>query len=219
MKFIGDVHSLFPQYLAILSQTEEPTIQLGDMGFGFEGVDPLPALPAKDRFIRGNHDDPVKCRAHPNYLGEFGYLEKEGIFFISGAYSIDKKWRVPGVSWWEEEELSQAQMYEALALYEKVKPEMVVSHDCPSVAALMFCNVLSDPWENSAKKFRYPSRTSQFLDQIYEVHAPRQWVFAHYHITRRCQIDHTLFVCVDELDCYVDHEPWACAVQSERVGK
>jgi len=218
VKFIGDVHGLTEQYLRILARTEEPTIQLGDMGFGFMGVDGLAGLSTKDRFIRGNHDDPALCRQHPNYLGDFGYLEKEELFFISGAYSIDKAGRVPGVSWWEEEELSQAQMQEALALYEHAKPELVISHDGPSVAALMMLGRwVNDPWSNSGQKLRHPSRTSQFLDQLYEIHAPARWVFAHYHISRRCQIDRTLFVCVDELDCYVDHEPWACAIQSERL--
>lgn len=94
MFLIGDVHGKFDRYGEIL--TGLPcSIQLGDMGIGF-GLDDLfpKADPTKHRFLRGNHDNPELCRRHPNYLGDFGF--EFGIFFISGAFSVDRHLRTMG---------------------------------------------------------------------------------------------------------------------------
>jgi len=56
----------------------------------------LPELPPEHKFIRGNHDDPKFCREHPNYLGNFGYLPDDELFFVSGAQTAS--WRVLGNS-------------------------------------------------------------------------------------------------------------------------
>jgi hypothetical protein len=45
----------------------------------------LPELPPEHKFLRGNHDDPKLCGKHPNYLGEYGYLPDDELFFVSGA--------------------------------------------------------------------------------------------------------------------------------------
>jgi hypothetical protein len=183
MRFIGDVHGEIERYRQLIADADE-SIQLGEMGFGFIEV---PEFPPQHRFIRGNHDDPTKARAHPNYLGDFGILPS-GIFFVSGAWSIDQKHRTIGVSWWEDEELSIAQCDEALELYESETPYIVVSHDCPIDILRKLIYV---EWRRS--------RTGQLLQEMFELHQPQWWVFAHHHRRFSCLHRGTRFIGLDEL--------------------
>lgn len=188
MILIGDVHGKFNEYLRII-QDEESSIQLGDFGVGFPKYRPF-NIPEQHRFIRGNHDNPDVCRQHPNYLGEFGYTDKD-IFFVSGAYSIDKDWRIEGVSWWNDEELSYTQGQECIDLYKKIKPKIMVSHDCPeSLCSSQFCE----------HKEMIKTRTGQFLQMMFEYHSPKLWVFGHYHTSFKKVIGGTEFVCLAELE-------------------
>ena len=128
MRIIGDVHGRIADYQKLAAGAGE-SIQIGDMGLGFRGVS-LPPSPTH-KFFRGNHDSPEACRAHPNYMGDGGYDAALGLFWLSGADSIDKHLRREGVSWWQGEELSLGEFQEALDLYERVKPRVVLSHDGP----------------------------------------------------------------------------------------
>jgi len=108
MYFLGDAHGQFGWWKKVISRDYcKSSIQLGDFGIGFleredttrnyverngekrsyhpDGVDP-----EKHKFIRGNHDDPAICRESPHYLGDYGFIEKLNLFYISGALSIDK---------------------------------------------------------------------------------------------------------------------------------
>src|SRR6266404_2664369 len=133
---IGDVHGFTKTYQKWLRNNLDPeqrSIQIGDMGLGFAGVGlPAPGQPPlgdSHKFFRGNHDSPEKCRAHANYLGDYGYLEEDGIFWVAGAFSIDRAYRIEGVSWWADEELSYAELGKATDLYREVKPRFVLSHE------------------------------------------------------------------------------------------
>lgn len=82
-------------------------------------------------FIRGNDDDPSLCRSSPRNLGEFG-KSPDGLFWMSGAWSIDWQFRQEGVSWWRDEELSTSQLGEAFDCYVGAKPRVVVTHQGPA---------------------------------------------------------------------------------------
>lgn len=203
MKFIGDVHGMFSQYLSIVEHDPEESIQLGDFGIGFrrggqyskctrmthpeatQYTDCRP--PLHHKFIRGNHDNPDKCREHPNYMGEFG-IHKDEIFFVSGSWSIDRAWRTPGVDWWEQEELNYEELQRAIDLFKTSFPRIVISHDCPfEINKVMYPH---DPT---------PTRTSLAFDAMLCEWRPPLWVFAHYH-TRKDFVHYgTRFVCLDEL--------------------
>ena len=171
MILIGDIHCEFYEYRTMLQTFgDHPTIQLGDMGIGF-GHDGEYGAPPHHRFIRGNHDNPQKCRAIPNYLGDFGYLEDEGIFFVSGAASPDFYQRVPHVNWWEDEELNHGQAAQALALYKEKKPKIVATHDCP----LFLLSGFYGPSQEIT------TSTGRLLDAMFEAHEPSAWLFAHHH--------------------------------------
>jgi len=198
--FIGDVHGKTAEYTELASQLDAPSIQLGDMGIGFKSVKPA-SLASKHRFIHGNHDDPDECAKVPNFLGRYGYIEP--LFFISGGYSIDWKHRIMGVSWWEKEQLSYLELQDAIDVYTRVKPELVISHDAPTSAArhLLSPFLLSDrEGYHSAKADGIgKSRTSQAMEIMLEIHRPKQWVFGHFHTDAEFDLDGTHFTALGEL--------------------
>ena len=81
MIVIGDIHGKTKTYQKWIRDNLDPgqfSVQIGDMGLGFVGVGlPAPGMSPLDlnhKFFRGNHDNPQKCRAHRNYLGDYDYL-------------------------------------------------------------------------------------------------------------------------------------------------
>lgn len=187
LRIIGDVHGRIKEYQALLEGVGE-SIQVGDMGLGFRGVS-LPPMSSGHKFFRGNHDSPEVCRAHENYLGDWGFDEARGIFWFAGADSIDKHLRREGVSWWRDEELSVAEFERALELYEQVKPPVVLSHDGPQ-------NFI-----RAAFGIRDKSRTRQALQAAYELWQPCVWIHGHHHLRREFESpEGTRFVCLGELD-------------------
>lgn len=124
-------------------------LHLGDFGYTFNAefmkrVEDscrdagLPLL-----FVDGNHEDhPTLLRygVKPNGLRKLTehiwHLPRgfrwtwAGIRFLAlgGAYSVDRRWRVQGVSWWKEETVTPEQAVEASAQ----QVDVLLSHDCPA---------------------------------------------------------------------------------------
>ena len=174
--FLGDTHSK-PYH------PPKNTIHVGDMGVGF-GVEPLDCY-----FIHGNHDNPDLCKQYPNFLGRYGYLELDGfnIFFVSGAYSIDKHLRTIGVDWWENEQLSYIEMTKMLSLYHGA--DIIVSHDCPSSL-----------YPKLGIKGK-TSLTANALQMLLESpQKPKQWFFGHHHVSREFYHYGVNFRCLAELE-------------------
>jgi len=187
------------------------SLQLGDMGIGFssniekyslQGKTYPPILNNNHKWIRGNHDDPEMSRNHPNYLGDYGYDEYTGIFYVSGGFSIDYMYRIKDITWWEDEELSIKELEEVLKLYEKFKPKIVVSHECP-------CVIKADALTNPGKRFKI-SRTENFLQNMFEINKPDYWIFGHHHKWVYKKIQNTQFVGLNEViygplgECYFE---------------
>jgi hypothetical protein len=157
----------------------------------------LPTLPPEHKFIRGNHDDPALCRKHPNYLGEFGYLPDDELFFVSGAQTAS--WRVLGNSkfWYRDEELAAKELQKAFELYQKTKPSVVISHDAPVEAAREVLKGLTGNYF-AAKAETLSSRTCTALQKMFDAHKPERWYFGHYHLSRQFDLDQTWFQCLKE---------------------
>ena len=190
MFFIGDVHGCIEQYTN-MTWNMNCSIQVGDMGLGFPRSEELIAM-EQHKFIRGNHDNPAVCRAHPNYLGDYGFLEKPSIYYISGAYSIDRNNRRIGVNYWDDEELPYTTFKTIIEDIAEKKPRIIVSHDCPiSIGQLMF-----------AIRDRSVSRTAQALEEVFAHHKPSLWVFGHHHETRSVECEGTEFQCIAPLAAY-----------------
>lgn len=203
---IGDVHGRTDTYQKIVRRLPpgQRSIQVGDMGIGFKGVG-LHEMSQEHKWFRGNHDNPTKCREHVNYLGDYGYLPEDKLFWLAGAYSIDRNYRVEGVSWWNDEELSIEELGKAVNLYEETKPEYVLTHECPSEAAIFMLQSLIGQYFNG-KKDCANSRTAQALQLMYEIHQPKEFVFGHYHVDKTFHLkqdSRTKFTCVAELSQYI----------------
>ena len=210
-QFIGDCHGKTFELRKLVERADVPHVfQLGDMGLGFRDVT-LPTLGDTFKWIRGNHDDPAQCRAHPNYAGEYGVWND--IFFIAGAFSIDHEWRrvmmmQQGAKpcWWPDEQLSEDQLEAAYQLYIKVKPRVVATHDAPTEIGT---TLLRDGNFRLEKMDGVNSRTAQTFQRMLEAHQPEHWFFGHYHRTwnyeykpwnhRHDEVTYTNFHCLDEL--------------------
>jgi hypothetical protein len=120
-------------------------------------------------FIPGNHDDYLQLPAHA--LGLFGTCElgPASFFWVRGAASPDKHARIPGESWWPEEERTYREGLRAIEQYKAVKPRLVLTHDCPGG--------LSAQWLGTNR----PTRTGQLLDALLAHHQPDLWLFGHHH--------------------------------------
>jgi hypothetical protein len=55
------------------------------------------------------------------------------------------------------------------------------------------------------QKYWIPNRTGLALQNMWNRHHPKLWIFGHWHETISCDIQGTTFVCLDELDS-VDYE-------------
>ena len=210
---VGDVHGRTKTYQKWLYHNLDPesrSIQIGDMGLGFAGVGlPAPGQPPlseNHKFFRGNHDSPEKCRAHKNYLGDYGYLEQDSLFWVAGAWSIDRAYRIEGVSWWPDEELSYAELEKAIDLYVEKKPRFVLSHEAPAKAANVLLANLMGPYFLAEGECAN-SRTAQALEAMLILHQPEKWVFGHYHVDKKFHVPgfDTEFICVGGIMGYAEH--------------
>lgn len=188
MKFIGDIHADWKWYNQITEKLTD-TIQVGDFGCGFEkySTEQLninSMIENNHQVIRGNHDNPEIIKTLPTYIQD-GTFDKSGeVFCIGGAQSIDRGYRIEGVSWWPDEELTQDRFYQIMDFYEKSEPEIVATHDCPF-------DIYKILYGESSR----PSITSQALSSIFYIHKPKYWIFGHHHITFSEIIDGTRFIC------------------------
>lgn len=202
IRFIGDIHGNFRSYNSmVLKSGQGLSIQVGDFGFGFGDLDEVEPY-GPNYVIRGNHDDPSKfimydrgLQSGANSLNirtpDGGWKDLK-MFVISGAYSTDRHLRVEGRDWWSNEEHSITDLNALIDEYEKTKPDLVVSHDCPQQAL-------------SLPELRLPNRTSQALSAMFALHQPKLWVFGHYHQSIDHQVGATRFICVDS-NTYKDVE-------------
>jgi predicted phosphohydrolase len=188
MLYIGDIHGKEHDYKLLIRNHRE-SIALGDVGIGFPGYKQW-NVKKGHKFLRGNHDNPFECKKLANYLGDYG-LYKDSIFYISGGDSIDKAMRIVGVSWWEDEMLSQADLNAMVSLYGacRDKVRVVVSHECPFEAQKALFKYLP----------AYPNRMKLAMDEVLRIHRPQYWIFGHYHQFVRQEINGTTFICLNEL--------------------
>lgn len=211
LRFIGDVHGYMTEYIAIAQKApqdlEVASIQVGDVGF-YQDYKALKALDNyQHRILAGNHDDYTTnqfggfANQTPHFLGNFGIYSVPGwgeFFYVRGGASIDYAQRTPGIDWWYDEQLGFRQLSNAVLTYQKLQPEFVVSHECPS-SIIPFISKRTH-WDG---KPIVPSSTADALQAMLEHRPPKVWVFGHHHVDFDRCIDGTKFICLAELS-YVD---------------
>lgn len=186
LRFIGDVHGKYARYTKLLDV--DYSIALGDIGFNYIPLQYIDIT--KHRCLLGNHDNYDAAPNYPLFLGDFGiYLD---MFYIRGGRSVDKEYRTPRIDWWHEEELSLTQCWAAFTQYEKNKPHIVFSHECPT--EIIPCVTKYSTWKVP------PSNTSLLLQKCFESWQPKMWIFAHYHESYNGLHNGTKFICLDELE-------------------
>lgn len=205
-RFIGDVHGRYDRYKKVIKDCPV-SVQVGDMGVGFrryyvdgrDGHGDVYGNPPFDhmkrgnhRFIRGNHDNPDECRKHPMWIPD-GTVEDD-VMYVGGGLSIDKAYRIPGFSWWEDEELSGDDLTRIGEVYDVARPGVMVTHEAPESVACTLTNRL---------KLEYPSRTRRVFQEMFDTHQPKVWIFGHWHQSFDQTISGTRFVCLNELE-YLD---------------
>lgn len=197
MRIIGDAHCKVDKYADIISTCTD-SIQVGDYGLQPEW-DWLEAnVSLSHKVNMGNHDY-IPYLNKPHSLGNWSF--ERGIFTIRGAYSVDFYRSTEGLDWFRNEELNYGEINEVYENWEKIKPEIVVTHDCPaSVAEILF----GMPTSGVAKQ-DYKTTTREFLQELFTLHKPKMWFFGHHHKSRDKVIEGTRFVCLAELE-YFDLE-------------
>lgn len=220
IRVIGDVHGFINRgavrygrtrnYINLI-QPAAYSVQLGDFGlipFVYtEAQRPVPEFilgkvdSQRHKVVLGNHENyDVQV---PHYLGDFGRHSiplREGsfdFFYVRGAYSIDKKDRLLGISWWPQEELDWEQGNAALQEYTAMKPRTVFTHDCPEEIIYYMGKIPVGTF--------HPSRTHQYLQAMVEQHRPELWVFGHHHVNWVGEYKGTVFMCLSELS-YIDFD-------------
>jgi predicted phosphodiesterase len=219
IRFIGDVHQNINSqgnwgrsYKKLISKVEY-SVQVGDFGFSYHALEKID--PTKHKIVAGNHDnyEAIATSKYPHFLGDFGVHtipltpddngnpKDFSFFYIRGAFSVDKHLRRPYLSWWPEEELTFIQQQEAFKAYVDVKPQIVVSHDCPyKLVKFVATNDLK----------LNPSSTGRLLQACYDSHQPIVWIHGHHHKNwikslrlKNNSGNPTFFICLDELG-YLD---------------
>ena len=202
-RIIGDIHGALYEYEYIIEDCKK-SIQIGDFGIGFAGPywhEQVNALHTKGnhRFIRGNHDNPDKCRKDMVGYIEDGTIEND-VMFIGGAWSIDWQWRTEGVSIWYNEELTYEEFAKLLEVYAVMKPRVMITHDCPlSIAQKEFI----DTGKGMSDRALVKTRTGQALQAMFELHQPEEWYYGHWHDTTTITDNGTKFQCLGIND-YID---------------
>lgn len=202
LRIIGDVHGKLDDYIQLAGESEY-SIQLGDLGFNYDKIQVLD--PIKHRVLGGNHDnysvtDGVFHKQTSHFLGNYGVHnipDVGDLFFVRGGYSIDHARRTEGFNWWPDEQISYTDGLKALDDYIKIKPEFVISHECPASIIDMVAGFKT--WDGEEI---LPSMTANLLDGMFELHKPYLWIFGHHHKFFDMKIEGTRFICLPELACF-----------------
>lgn len=196
-RIFGDIHGDIP-FVVENRLIGHKNIIVGDVGVGFVGQNELDLLTENGiHFIRGNHDDPSACRKQPNYIPDGTY--EDGVMFIGGAYSIDHAWRIEGVSWWRDEELSMNELQDMIDIYLELKPRVMITHEIPECVADRLCQ-----WRGY-KKFSDGSRTRKAFEEMFMMHKPELWFAGHWHVSYSENLLGTRFIVLN-INEYMDVE-------------
>ena len=189
----------------------------------------LSKLPITIIIIHGNHEERAwKCDGYiekeinrDNIKGLFYMEEKypnllfchdidtfsindKKFLVLSGAYSVDKPYRLEmGYHWFESEQIAKQDMNLFLSsLHEHIQNnnsemyfDYVLSHTCP------FKYMPTDLFLSGIDQSKVDSNTEYFLNEVDHLINYKEWFFGHFHDDRQAWDNGTmLFGCVHKLD-------------------
>jgi len=201
----GDVNNLADRIAHIGDTTKDDLlILLGDIGFFYSVYfDKLQKDLERQKFaaelpitllcVQGNHEQPFKEMAAEKikFLGGDGY-ESNGIYFvdngttldingkrclvIGGAYSVDKPWRLErGNAWWENEELTDAELDQIHHAVKGQKFDFVFTHTCP------YYHLPREVFLPFVDQSQVENRTEKALQKMYHDIDFKRWYCGHFH--------------------------------------
>lgn len=216
--FLGDTHNDldFAESAAQFARKHDAElIQLGDWGFLWPGhsqldqlSDMLVGLGVTMRFVDGNHDDHPTLRKlrgrqrrhgatqiapHVIYQPRGSVHEDEDgtrFLFLGGAPSIDRALRIPGESWWPEEQITEPEF--CFARSAKGPIHALVTHDAPDYP----------PGFSPKGSLSYQhdqERSLRHVDTLIRHHRPALHIHGHWHV--RYTRQHETGTIVAGLDC------------------
>ncbi len=202
---------------------DDTLIILGDAGINFSGgwrdmrkKEFLSALPITLLCIHGNHERRPQTlptyeeriwhggivyreEAYPTILfakdGEVYDLDGQKAIAIGGAYSIDQLRRVPGQSWWPDEQPSaevKAQIEQKLEQL-SWRVDIVLSHTVPLKYEPVEVFLLG------IDQSKVDKSTEEWLGCIEERLRYKAWYCGHYHIAKRTNKVHLMFEDYDSI--------------------
>jgi len=201
---IGDIHGKIPAYINLLKSNIKKlncplkdiySVQIGDFGFEndynrrnvkFDRCEYL--IKENHKFFAGNHDDYDNL---PDFhLENCGLLPfTNDIFYIRGAYSINKG-HGDQKDWWPEEELNDDEIKKCIEKYKIKKPNILLSHEGPNFAIKkMF-----------PEKKLLSTKTGKLLNTLLEINPPKVWIFGHWHESKKERLKGTQFISLGELE-------------------
>lgn len=189
MTIIGDVHGKLDQYKEITDNCAF-SICVGDFGFQKEWDWHHENIGGCHEINMGNHDYLPYLYSHPASLRNYNYFPSFGVFSVRGAFSIDKIHRTEGLDWFPNEELTYQEGLHCFDEYCKIKPKIVISHDCPQSVCYSLFGIYQK------------SDTRNLLQAMFEEHEPELWVFGHHHESKDIAFGKTRFICLNELETF-----------------
>lgn len=195
---VADFHGDISFLKIVIDKAEEykcdAIIQLGDFGYwpseiNFPGM--APSIPIY--FIDGNHEEHSRLNQTVEYTevsenvfhiarGTFLKIGNMNCLGIGGAYSIDRHYRIEGISWFKEEEITESDLSKCLNHKDKFPLDLIFSHDIP-----LKLTVTKNSYVGSY-------HTREKLDILLDNASPKYWFFGHYHLDYRNKFRSTEFI-------------------------
>ena len=153
-------------------------------------------------FVDGNHENFVHLNKFPTkdwnggkvsvlsenclwlHRGQVFTIENKTFFTMGGAYSIDKPWRKPLISWWSQEDITDDDMRTGLLNLKAHgnKVDYILTHCAPY--QIYFDIAMQEHFTINSQEV---SKNELYLQTINKTAKFKKWFFGHYHINREFQ--------------------------------
>jgi hypothetical protein len=141
-------------------------------------------------FVDGNHENHNRLKQLPEKTmfggkvgevshsifhlkrGEVYTFNDKKVISIGGAMSTDKQYRRENISWWKEELLSYQEENYVLDQIQLHRPNVILSHTCPTCLVFEILNDCS----------KYNDPVSKFFNHVLTIYEDfEHWYFGHFH--------------------------------------
>lgn len=221
---LGDVHGKFDELMRIVKDNDIKDcyiICVGDLGIGFHDnrLKEIRAVNFYNQFfkarniyfmsIRGNHDDPSYFfnkrgkMEHSNFelLDDYTTrtLNGEKYLFVGGAISIDRRIRVFGKSYWEDETFN-------LVPEKIVDCDVLITHSVPSWNGNFSKSGINSWCEKDATLWDECLKEREGHDELIMLSKPTKHYAGHMHISLSTTLNGCTSRIVDELEIITHHQ-------------